>query len=507
MTTLPWWKRAIMAIGASIATIAALAGQPRPGHSAEPPQAPDIESFKYAGSASCKSCHEKPERNNFPKAAGFIKINEYATWETEDKHSLAYDKLTKARGQRMASLLKVNVLEREGGCLGCHSASTSEVANRKDQGVQFNPSEGVSCENCHGPSEVWLGPHLDPKFRAPKADEWAKSGFTDLRSPEKQAHKCLSCHIGDVAEGKLVTHQMYAAGHPPLPSIEVATFTNSIPRHWWLIAERKNADVRKQLGHKEGELEQTRLGIVGAAVALRTSLKLLADEARGTGTAGVPGQKWPDYARYDCWSCHHDLKRNGWRQDRGFAGPPGRPPIALWPLPLVDLGIDRLAIDDPQGAAALRASLKRFQGALLDHASARPFGRKSGIIQAADDFAGWSDSLIHKLSAASYDQTATLILLRTLVAKSGQADIQYDYDAARHIGWTIQLLVADLGDKLPRRAEIKDVLARMDKGMNLHLPAGREVEIEDQLGAALQTIGDYEPAQFRKHLQELAGLL
>ena len=74
---------------------------------------------------------------------------------------------------------------------------------------------------------------------------------------------------------------MYAAGHPPLPSIEVATFTNSIPRHWWLARREERAEPsRSSSATKAGELEQTRLALVGAAVALKTSMKLLADEAK-----------------------------------------------------------------------------------------------------------------------------------------------------------------------------------------------------------------------------------
>jgi hypothetical protein len=498
-----------MVLGAAVATLAALAGQSRPGESAEPvepAQAPAGPVFQFAGSAVCSTCHavtpEKP--TPFAYSIGFIKLDEYTTWDKEDKHSNAYRRLNSDRGRRMASLLNIDVNKREAGCLGCHSASINEVTNRMNQGAQFNPSEGVSCENCHGPYSGWAGDHIQVPFRTKSHEEWAKVGFNDLRSADRQSEKCLSCHIGNAGEGKVVTHEMYAAGHPPLPSIEVATFANSIPRHWWLLAERKNAALKKQLGFQDGQLEQTKLALVGAAVALKTSMKLLADEAKAA-KGSAPGQEWPDYARFDCWSCHHDLKRDSWRQARGYNdGPPGRVPVSEWPLALVELGIDHLAQKNPADGA-LRSDLDRFRKALHEQANVRPFGRKAAIGKAADDFANWADVLIQKLMASTFDRAVALKLLRTLVETADASTP--DFDSARHVAWTIKLLVDELGDKLPNRGPIDAVIKKLDEGLNLVLPAGTKYEIEDQIGTALRVIGDYEPADFQKHLRELLALL
>src|SRR6185437_11398480 len=150
MTKLPWWKRSLMVLGAVVAALAALAVQPRQGRSAEPPEPVQGQVLHYAGSAVCSGCHaitpENP-KTPFPYSIGFIKLDESVTWEKEDKHSIAYKRLNSDRGRRMAGLLKIDVNQREAGCLGCHSASITEVTNRANQGVQFNLSEGVSCEN------------------------------------------------------------------------------------------------------------------------------------------------------------------------------------------------------------------------------------------------------------------------------------------------------------------------------------------------------------------------
>ena len=42
---------------------------------------------------------------------------------------------------------------------------------------------------------------------------------------------------------------MYAAGHPPLPGIEVATFSDLIPPHWWLVSgEALEEPIRQAAG-------------------------------------------------------------------------------------------------------------------------------------------------------------------------------------------------------------------------------------------------------------------
>ena len=500
MTKLTWWKRSVIVAG--LAAFAVLASRPWQVRSAEPTQAGQV--GQYKGSASCQSCHDvspaKPTA--FPNAKDFIRLDEWTIWNADDKHSIAFSNLKTERGQQMATYLHVkDVTKPEVGCIGCHSASASELKNRVE-GTAYQPSEGVSCENCHGPFSGWLAPHLEPAFRTLSTAEWTKLGFIDLRSPQGKAEKCLSCHIGNVEEEKVVTHEMYAAGHPPLPSIEVATFANSMPRHWWLHAERRDEKIKKELGFKEGQLEQTKLAIVGAAVALKTSLRLFADEASKSGAAGQP---WPDYARFDCWSCHHDLKRDGWRQAPGYKkGPPGRVPVSEWPLTLVKIGIERLVMDD-RAAEALRTELQGHERALRDQANIRPFGRKDSIAKAAENYAIWTDVLIKKLGASKFDKAVAAKLLRKLV-ETAEASTP-DYDSARYVAWTIKLLVDDLGNSLPNRPQIQAVLAKFDAGLKLDLPSGRFYEIEKQMGDALKVIGDYDPATFKAQLGELLALL
>jgi hypothetical protein len=59
----------------------------------------------------------------------------------------------------------------------------------------------------------------------------------DLRNPGKRAEWCMSCHVGNAAEGKVVTHAMYAATHPVLRGFDLASFSKNLPQHWWNLKE------------------------------------------------------------------------------------------------------------------------------------------------------------------------------------------------------------------------------------------------------------------------------
>src|SRR2546422_9784846 len=109
---------------------------------------------KYIGPGSCAatSCHGSVK----PIAGSRILQNEYSTWIIKDKHSRAYQALTGDVGERMAHILKLAAKAEEAPkCLACHALNPA--AERR--GRAFEISEGVSCENCHGPASGWLGPH------------------------------------------------------------------------------------------------------------------------------------------------------------------------------------------------------------------------------------------------------------------------------------------------------------------------------------------------------------
>src|SRR5215472_2703155 len=109
--------------------------------------AQEKEPVKYIGPGSCAatSCHGSVKA----VAGSRVLQNEYSTWILQDKHSHAYQALTGEVGERMARILKLGAKAEEAPkCLACHALYTAP----EQRGRAFEISEGVSCENCHGPA-------------------------------------------------------------------------------------------------------------------------------------------------------------------------------------------------------------------------------------------------------------------------------------------------------------------------------------------------------------------
>jgi hypothetical protein len=290
-------------------------------------------------------------------------MDEYPKWNKKDKHKIAFAVLGDPRAQQMGKLLNIKVTE-SSSCTNCHG-----TAEMSQAGEPFDKVEnGVSCLACHGAYQEWVQRHIlpaDPRWRKnSRMEKETQFGMTDLWDSVTRATKCASCHIGNPDEQKVVTHAMYAAGHPPLPGLETATFSDAQPRHWDYLREKKST-IQKDLGFNPAKHEQAELVAVSGIVALRETMRLYAAQAREDGLVKEPETHWPDFARFDCYACHHDLQANSWRQKRGFAGTPGRPSSPTWPDILVRLGI---TVADPTGqkgrAAQFDKAVAAFHGAL-----------------------------------------------------------------------------------------------------------------------------------------------
>jgi hypothetical protein len=185
---------------------------------------------KYIGPGSCAatSCHGSVK----PVADSRILQTEYTTWILKDKHSRAYQALTGEVGERMARILKLGAkAENSPRCLVCHALYTAA----EQRGRAFEISEGVSCENCHGPASAWLGPHTTRDWPHEKS---VAAGMVDTRNVVHRTEKCLECHLGAFPQAaakrpaeKFVDHEMIAAGHPDL-YFELDSFSAVMPRHW-----------------------------------------------------------------------------------------------------------------------------------------------------------------------------------------------------------------------------------------------------------------------------------
>jgi hypothetical protein len=266
---------------------------------------------KYIGPGSCAatSCHGSVK----PVAGSRILQTEYTTWILKDKHSRAFQALTGDVAERMARILKLGAnAENSPRCLACHALYTAP----EQRGRAFEISEGVSCENCHGPASAWLGPHTT---RSQSHEKSVAQGMQDTPNVIHRTEKCLECHLG--SEKKFVDHEMIAAGHPDL-YFELDSFSAVMPRHW---KEPRESAVGKPA--EDPDWAGVRDWSVGQAVQLRAAMERLAWRAGGQQSANGK-TPWPEYSELSCIACHHSLgpAKDSWRQEHGYAGRrPGDP--------------------------------------------------------------------------------------------------------------------------------------------------------------------------------------
>ncbi|MGB2626483.1 MAG: multiheme c-type cytochrome [Candidatus Acidiferrum sp.] len=267
------------------------------------------EPVRYIGPRACAatSCHGSVK----PVAGSRVLQNEYSTWVLEDRHSRAYQALTGQVGERMVRILKLNTRAEESPkCLACHALYTTPERRRS-----FDISEGVSCENCHGPASAWLEPHTIRDWSHEKS---VALGMTDTRNVLLRTRKCLECHLG--SNEKLVDHEMIAAGHPDL-YFELDSFSAVMPRHWKV--PRQSAPDKAA---EDAAWNGVRDWSTGQAVQLSASMERLAWRAQSA--QGGNSAPWPEYAELSCFACHHSLgpAKDSWRQEHGYEGRrPGDP--------------------------------------------------------------------------------------------------------------------------------------------------------------------------------------
>src|SRR6056297_227286 len=211
-------------------------------------------------------------------------------------------------------------------CLTCHGGVSQEQTASAESLSDY--PIGIDCLYCHqqGEQDAWQKEHLDEdRWRLSSPRQKESRGMSDMVDTANQASTCLDCHVGNRDKNMFVTHQMYAAGHPPLPAIEVQTFCDQLPMHWQTpsqlhdnLQDGKSRDEYFAInypGVAEGGPQQfsetyfdTRKLFIGALQARRKSVKLLVDSAAT--------DDWGDYALYDCAACHHELRSESARQRR-----------------------------------------------------------------------------------------------------------------------------------------------------------------------------------------------
>jgi hypothetical protein len=411
---------------------------------------------RYTGPGSCASttCHGSVS----PRSDNRVLQNEYSTWIVRDKHSKAYASLTGATGERMAAILGLKKAETAPKCLACHALDVP-VAERART---FDLSEGVSCENCHGPAAAWLGPHTERDWTHQKS---LAAGMYDTRDLAKRTEKCLSCHLGN--DEKLVDHEMIAAGHPDL-YFELDSFSAVMPRHWKEPGE-PGEEPSADPWYDVHELS------TGQAIQLRESLLRLASRTRG--------KAWPEYSELQCYSCHHSLTtpESSWRQARGYPGRrPGDPP---WNPSRYTIFHELIAQTDGDGAAKLDAELSQL-ATLMSQLNPD----RDAVAAAATNSARMVGDLSAKVSSTPNDSGATLRLLQKISGDADNVAAQGEHAAAQAAMALQSLFVAyDRNEKIQNSAQVRAAIG--------------------ELFQELQNPSAYDPARFAARMRQVNALL
>ena len=349
------------------------------------------EPSKYIGPGSCAatSCHGSVK----PIAGSRILQDEYSTWIIKDKHSRAYQALTGDVGERMARILKLGAKAEEAPkCLACHALNPAP----EQRGRAFEISEGVSCENCHGPASGWLGPHTTRSWPHEKS---VALGMHDTRDVIHRTEKCLECHLG--TKNKFVDHEMIAAGHPDL-YFELDSFSAVMPRHWKVPRESepgKPAEDAAWVGVREWS--------AGQAVQLRAAMERLTWRAKGE--RFDKKDVWPEYSELSCFACHHALgpAKDSWRQEHGYVG--RRPGDPAWNSSRY--AVFRLLAKQVDSASGME--LDRQLLVISDEMSKLNPDRNA-VASAAAAAAPLAQRIAERLATMQYDQAVALRMLQRI---------------------------------------------------------------------------------------------
>ncbi|MBL8175496.1 MAG: hypothetical protein JNK48_12550 [Bryobacterales bacterium] len=304
---------------------------------------------QYIGAGGCSgsNCHggTSPAEEKISR----ILTTEYSVWSIADKHSRAAKVLEEPRSKKMAEILGIANPLSDAKCASCHVVGSPERAK----------SDGVACEACHGAAEKWLGPHTQQNSHATSLS----LGMVDTKNLRVRAQTCLGCHLG--GEGRNVDHELIAAGHPDL-AFEMETFSFAQPAHY--------RDPKPAAGNS---LPKVRMMAVGQAMALGEAMRLLEKHAM---------TRWPEFSDLDCYQCHHDLRAESWRIERGYAG--RRPGSAQLNLARTDV-LRTLVAGAAEGQRAeFEAALNRLAAAV-----SASLGNWNAIASAAKAVAAQADGL------------------------------------------------------------------------------------------------------------------
>jgi hypothetical protein len=373
--------------------------------------------YKHLGAASCAAsvCHGKLT----PQTGRDVSLNEYRVWLLEDRHSQAYRGLDAPAGRAIAQKLGLASAQTAKICLDCHADNVSAAL----RGPKFQLSDGVGCEACHGGAEKWIESHAQQGTTHAMN---VANGMSPTEQPGRRAAVCLQCHLG--TQDRFATHQIMGAGHPRL-RFELDTFTANQPAHFVV-----DADYVK----RKGRIEDVNLWVSGE---LEGALRLVTLEQSSPyfHQEGL----MPEFAFYDCYSCHHTIDSPRWSSAR--AGPGIKPgTLRVQKAQLIMLQALAEVVGPPAAVSELSAAT-----AALSQASQRDIGEARAAAGKLADWLRAHQGWVQR----SFSRAETASLRKMLLRYAGN-DKASDFLTAEQVVLGVESLSYGLGDHEKRKSAI-----------------------------------------------------
>lgn len=387
---------------------------------------------RHEGVATCASttCHGAAR----PLAGSSVLQNEYVTWSEFDPHAAAFRTLQNERSATIARRLKLGPAERAPACLACHS----EVVPAAVRGARFQQDDGIGCEACHGPASGWLATHDDGT--SDSHEQSLRAGLRALNQPAERGALCVACHLG--SGDRLANHAMLAAGHPRL-SFELDTFGEL-----WRTSGGREHYRRSAPDNARRAEGATQVWLTGLALASLASVDQL--------QAGVGGAALPEFAAFNCYSCHRSMGRRDGDTSESLpnavasGGAPGALRLNDSALQLL---VTALRERNSGEAAALAGKLAALQRAANEDRGAVP--------EAAAALRKQLVALVPLLAQSPVQAADRQAILAAILKASGNGAYP-DYATAEQAAMAAVVLLGETGTSPRHSADVAALFAVLD---------------------------------------------
>jgi hypothetical protein len=300
----------------------------------------------FVGSQTCNSvsCHGHSEPRRVAGIVSGASLQEFVLYQQQDPHARAAKTLASSEFQALLDRLSEakNGPSRERvyqQCAQCH-----DPEGIAGEAIHNTASRGISCESCHGGAKNWLATHY---VRDVSRSSLVTAGMRDTKDLQVRGELCASCHVGTAERN--VSHELLAAGHPPL-RFELAAYHRKLTSHDATGKRSHWNDARERIGTNDFEVKLWEAGQTASAKAAFTLLESRAHQAALAFAENSPdGASWPEFAEYDCFGCHQRLRPV---EDKSKATA-GFPKWGEWNFAFVAANVEAKEL------SALRAEMKK----------------------------------------------------------------------------------------------------------------------------------------------------